>query len=338
MQTKTFEKYFFFSLLLVNFVFAFFIFRPFWIVLVLGASFAIVLSPIYRWLKNRRFPGWLSSLLTVLLFIILICGPIYGIGTMVFKQSENVYATVVANGGITPFAESINNSINNILPDSMHFNMNDKISGFVSLISKNVAGIFSATLSTFFSFILMLLTIFYLLKDGEQWKNALLRLSPLKDTDDKKILKSISNTVNGVIKGYILIAVVQGILMGFGLYIFGVPNPALWGVVAAIASLIPSVGTALVSIPVIIYLYFTGDIVATIGMAVWATLAVGLIDNLLNPIIIGKSVKIPMLLILFSVLGGISLLGPIGILIGPLVVSLLYTLVSIYREEFEPIN
>lgn len=338
MQTKTFEKYFFFGLLLVNFVLALYIFRPFWIVLVLGAAFAIVLYPIFRWLKKIRINSWLSAFITVLLFLILICGPIYGIGTMVFKQSENVYNTIVQNGGITPFTESINNSVNSILPGNLHFNVNDKITDFVSLISKNIAGIFSTTLTTIFSFILMLLAIFYFLKDGEQWRNALLKLSPLKDVDDQKILHSISKTVNGVIKGYILIALVQGVLMGIGLYIFGVPNPALWGVVAAIASLVPSIGTSLVSIPVIIYLYFTGDMVATIGMIVWATLAVGLIDNLLNPLIIGKSVKIPMLLILFSVLGGISLLGPIGILIGPLVVSLLYTLVSIYREEFEPIN
>jgi predicted PurR-regulated permease PerM len=157
----------------------------------------------------------------------------------------------------------------------------------------------------------------------------------LKDEDDRKILRSIIKTINGVIKGYILIALIQGFLMGLGLYLFGVPNPALWGVVAGIASLIPSIGTALVSVPAVIYLYAIGSTIPAIGLLIWAVLIVGFIDNLLNPIIVGKSIKVPMLLILFSVLGGISLLGPIGILIGPLVIGLLYTLISIYKEEFE---
>jgi predicted PurR-regulated permease PerM len=335
MQTKIIEKYFFFSLLLISFIFAFFIFKPFWMVLVLGISFAIILYPLFNWFKSKNIPNWLSAFITVLIFLILICGPIYGIGTLVLEQSQNVYNSVIKYGNITPLTDSINNSINKILPGNINFDINDKISDFVSLISNNIAKIFSSTLATLFSFILMVLTIFYLLKDGEQWKNSLISLSPLKDEDDRKILRSIVKTINGVIKGYLLIALIQGFLMGIGLYLFGVPNPALWGVVAGIASLIPSIGTAFVSIPAIIYLYAIGNTIPAIGMLVWAVLIVGLIDNLLNPIIVGKSIKVPMLLILFSVLGGISLLGPIGLLIGPLVVGLLYTLISIYKEEFE---
>jgi predicted PurR-regulated permease PerM len=335
MQTKIIEKYFFFSLLLISFIFAFFIFKPFWVVLVLGTSFAIILYPLFNWFKNKKIPAWLSAFITVLIFLILVCGPVYGIGTLVFEQSQNVYNNVIRYGNIAPITDSLNNSINKILPGNINFDINDKISDFVALISNNIAKIFSSTLATLFSFILMVLTIFYLLKDGEQWKNSLISLSPLKDEDDRKILRSIIKTINGVIKGYILIALIQGFLMGLGLYLFGVPNPALWGVVAGIASLIPSIGTALVSVPAVIYLYAIGSTIPAIGLLIWAVLIVGFIDNLLNPIIVGKSIKVPMLLILFSVLGGISLLGPIGILIGPLVIGLLYTLISIYKEEFE---
>ena len=99
--------------------------------------------------------------------------------------------------------------------------------------------------------------IFYFLKDGARWRKAIVILSPLSDRDDEKIISRLKLAVNGVIKGYLLVALVQGLLMGIGLSFFGVPHPALWGVVAAIASLIPMIGTALVSIPAFIFLFLT---------------------------------------------------------------------------------
>lgn len=181
----------------------------------------------------------------------------------------------------------------------------------------------------------MLLAIFYFLKDGAHFRKALIVLSPLEDKDDEKILTRLSRAVNGVIKGYLLIALAQGILMWLGLLIFGVPNPALWGVVAAITSLIPTIGTALVSVPAILFLLATGNSASAIGLAVWAAVIVGTVDNFLSPFVISGKTNVPSFLILFSVLGGISLLGPVGILIGPLTISLLYTLISIYRHEYK---
>jgi len=334
MQTKIIERYFFFGLLLAVLVFTFFIFKPFWIVLVLGISLSIVLYPIYNWL-GKKLPNWLSAFLAVLFLVIVICGPLLGIGAIVFHQSQDVYDSVVNSGNTGPFIDSIGNKINNILPEGITFDINEKVSGFISFLSSNIAKIFSTTLSTLFSFMLMLLSIFYFLKDGERWRKVIVSLSPLSDADDKKIITRLSRSINGIMKGYLFIALIQGLLMGIGLTIFGVPNPALWGVVAGIVSLIPSVGTTLVSVPSIIFLYATGHLVSSIGLLIWSVALVGMVDNLLSPLFIGKKINIPPFLILFSVLGGISLLGPVGILIGPLVVSLLLTLISIYRNEFK---
>src|SRR3989344_3830309 len=335
MQTKIFEKYFFFGLLFATLLFTFLIFRPFWIVLMLGISFSIVLYPIYEWLNKRHLPGWLSSLLTVSLFAIVLCGPLLGIGAMVFNQSQHVYQQVTGDGNVRPFLDSVDRAINKILPNSVTFNTKDKVANFVSYVSSNITNIFSATISAFFSFILILLIIFYFLKDGLKWKKAIIVLSPLGDRDDEKIMARLAFSVNAVIRGYLLIALIQGILMGFGLWIFNIANPALWGVVAAIMSLIPTFGTALLSVPAIIFLFVTGNTTSAIGLLIWSVVVVGMIDNFLSPFIVGKKINIPPLLILFSILGGISLLGPVGILIGPLTVSFLYTLISIYRNEFK---
>lgn len=335
MQTKNVEKYFFFGLLLVTFLFTFLIFQPFWVVLVLGVSFSIVLAPIYEWFNKMRLPKSISSFLTVLLFTIILCGPLLGIGLLVFNQSQDVFNSVVSNGSTEPFINSIGNSINKLLPTGISFDIHARISDFVYFLSGNISNIFSTTVSAFFSFVLMLLIIFYVLKDGERWRKALVVISPLDDKDDNKIINRLEKAINSVMKGYLLIALAQGSLMGFGLWLFNVPNPALWGVVAAVCSLLPTIGTAMVSIPAIIFLLITGSTVSAIGLSLWAFMLVGLIDNMLTPIIVGKETNISPLLVLFSVLGGIAFLGPVGVLIGPLSVSLLYTLISIYRNEFK---
>lgn len=335
MTTETLERYFFFSLLFITIIFTFFIFKPFWIVLTLGVSFAIVLYPIQQWFIRLKFSNWSASFVTVIIFLILVCGPLLGLGVMVFNQSQDLYLDVVSGNKIAPLMDELNDSIAKILPGEISIDLSQKASDFVVIISNNIAKIFSTTLSTLFSFLLLILSIFYFLKDGSKWKKRIIALSPMRDKDDQRVITRLENTINGVLKGYLLIALVQGLLMGIGLAVFGVPNPALWGVVAAVASLIPYVGTALVSVPSIIFLYVTGNIPQAIGMLAWAIVLVGLIDNLLSPIVVGKKTNIPEFIILFAVLGGISLLGPVGILIGPLAVSLLYTLISIYRNEFK---
>jgi predicted PurR-regulated permease PerM len=335
MQTKIIERYFFFGLLFATILFTLLIFRPFWIVLVLGISFAIVLYPIHQWFLKWRIPNSLASFLTVTLFTIILCGPLLGIGVLIFKQSDQLYNSVASEGGAEPFIDKIENTVNRILPDGVNFNMQQKTSEFVSYLSKNTASIFTTTVSAFFSFILMLLIIFYALKDGTHWRSTVMVLSPLSDKDDEKIMSRLERAVNGVITGNLLICLIQGLMVGIGLWIFGVPNGALWGVVAAVASLLPTFGTSLVTVPAILYLLSTGHTNAAIGLIAWSALAVGMIDNFLSPVLVGRKTNIPALLILFAVLGGISLLGPVGILVGPLTISLLYTLISIYRNEFK---
>jgi predicted PurR-regulated permease PerM len=303
-------------------------------VLVMGASLSVILYPMYLWFKKRKLPNWLSSLLTVIFLIILILGPLLGVGVLVFNQSQNVYNSVMNSEDTGTFIKSFENSVNKIIPPSMAINGNSIITNFVSSISGNISKIFSTTLTTLFSFVLTILTLFYFLKDGEKWKKFLILVSPLKEEDNHKILNRLAETINGVVNGSLFIGLIQGVLMGLGLAIFNVPNPALWGVVAAIASLIPTFGTSFISIPSIIFLLATGHTGAAIGLFIWSITLVGTIDNFLSPVIVGRKINIPEIVILFAVLGGIALLGPVGILIGPLVVSLLYALISIYRNEF----
>jgi predicted PurR-regulated permease PerM len=145
----------------------------------------------------------------------------------------------------------------------------------------------------------------------------------------------LKDSINRIFRGTFVIAIVQGVLSWIGLSIFGIPSPALWGVVAGLASLVPTLGTSIVFIPAILFLFFSGMQLQALGLLIWAALLVGMIDNVLAPYLISKREEVPPLFILFAILGGISVMGGIGIVIGPLVLSLLYTLVSIYRRELK---
>jgi predicted PurR-regulated permease PerM len=335
MPVKKRERYFFYALFGVVAVVCLAIFWPFLTVLLLGASLAVVLHPLFLWVSKHLTAGitWLAALVTVFIFIVLLALPLFLIGSRVYMESQALYASLSA-GGANEYIAAMTTSLRSILPHSAVVNLQSKLGDIVSVLSGTVATVFTSTLQTIFSFFLAVLALFYFLKDGDRWRRYLIELSPLSDVHDERILVMLARAVNGVMKGYILIALVQGLLMGLGLWIFGVPNAVLWGVLSGIASMIPSIGTALVSIPAVAYLLLTGDSVHAIGLGVWALALVGGIDNFLNPLIVGKNIELPPLLILFAVLGGIALMGAAGIVIGPLAVSLFYTLTSIYKEDF----
>ncbi len=335
MNTKINAKYFFFGLLLIVLAFTVVLLRPFLTLLVLGASISVVLYPLYNWFnKEMKWQtGWLSSILTVLTFMIVLCVPLFFIGSSIVKQSSDVYNQLSSEGQSDVYVSQFNETAARILPANINFDIRDTAESVFGAITKNVAGIFTKTLTTILYFLLLLLAIFYFLKDGHRWKKAVILLSPLPNTDDVKVIDRLQNAVSGVMKGYLLIAALQGILMGVGLAIFGVPHAALFGLFAGVASLVPTIGTAIVAIPVVLYLFASGDSTAAIGFTIWATVIVGFVDNLLNPTLVGRRTNIPPLFILFSVLGGIALLGPVGILIGPLTISLLLALIAIYRER-----
>lgn len=335
MQITSTEKYFLFILLLIAIVLTLLIFYPFLTMFILSAAFAVVLGPTYLWIKNHlvRNISWLASLLTVILFIICLCVPLFFVGKAVFNQTQDIYNNIITSGNSGRFVESINSSVNKFLPTGFDFDVHSKITELMSSLSNNLAKFFSSTLNSILMFTLMIFSLFYLLKDGKKWKEGFVNIFPLKNDDTNEILINLKKAINRIFKGSFIIAIAQGILAWAGFMIFGVPNAIIWAVVAAVASFVPTIGTSIVAIPAILFLFFTGMQLQALGLLIWSIILVGTIDNILSPYIISRDTEIPSLFILFAILGAISLIGPLGILIGPLVLSLLYSLISIYKKE-----
>ncbi len=340
MHISSTEKYFLFTLLSITIILTLLILYPFLAMFILAAAFAVVLNPIYLWIKVNivKNISWLASILTVIIFLLFLCVPLFFVGKAIFIQTQNIYYNIVNSGTSGHFIATIDASITKFLPSGFNFDIHSKIIELVSSLSSNLAKFFSSTLNSIIMFILMIFTLFYLLKDGEQWEKGLLKILPLREENTNEILKNLKTSINKIFKGSFIIAISQGILAWFGFMIFGVPNAVIWAVVAGIASFVPTIGTSVVSVPAILFLFFTGMQMQALGLLIWSILLIGMIDNLLSPYIISKDTEIPSLFILFSILGALSLVGPIGILIGPLVLSLLYSLISIYKKEIQESN
>lgn len=333
----TTEKYFLFILLLLTLVLTVLIFSPFIAVLILTIAFAVALNPIYLWIKKHitRNIAWLASLLTIFVFLICLCTPLFFVGKTVFYQVQDIYVNVVSSQDTSSWIGHLNDRINGYLPSGFDFNLQDKISNLLSSLTNSLGSLFSSTLNSVLMFTLMVFALFYLFKNGEKWETDLMKILPLSDKNSSQILKDLKASINRIFKGQFIIAIAQGFLAWVGFTLFGVPHAIIWAIVASIASFVPTIGTSMVSIPAILFLFFSGLQLNALGLLVWSVLLVSTIDNILNPYIMSKDTDIPSLFMLFSILGGVALFGAIGIVIGPLAISLLYSLVSIYKREIE---
>ncbi len=341
-------NHFFFGLLLAIVVLAVFIFLPFLTPIVLAAAIAVVFAPMHRvivrWFFKDRERSSFGALATLIVITIIIFIPTLLITGKIYTEVQSMYGFLIDESGRSQVIAALNSgaqSLSHVFLDLYpaysfdSFNVTNVLQKVLEWLFSNLDTVFSGASKIVLSVLVMLLALFYFLRDGRELKRQIISLSPLGDSDDEKIFKKLERTIYSIFAGSIAVGIIQGILTGIGFAIFGVPSPALWGSIAAVSALIPGIGTALVIIPGIIYVAFTGTTASAVGLLIWGILAVGLIDNFLGPIFVNRGVKIHPFLILLSVLGGIIFFGPIGFVLGPIVLAFLFSLLEIYKSSLK---
>ncbi|MEK7629772.1 MAG: AI-2E family transporter [Patescibacteria group bacterium] len=330
------ELYFLLILLAGIFILTFFIFKPFLYPLILAIIFATVFGPAHKKILiiTREKRGLASLLTTVFVFIVVIV-PITFLGIQVFQETTQLYFSLTSEGGATDLSRAVGDAIQNLtrlspVPIEFSVDINQYLKQGLSWLLQHLGSLFANTAKAMVGIFIFLVALYYLFKDGQKLKEAIVALSPLQDIHDETIFNKLALAINSVIKGNLAVAIIQGILTAVGFAIFGVHSPMLWGSVAAIAALIPGIGTALVIFPAILFLFISGKTLFAVGLLFWGMTAVGLIDNFLGPRLVERGIRLHPFLILLSILGGISFFGPLGFLLGPLVLSLIFALLDIY--------
>jgi predicted PurR-regulated permease PerM len=328
------QKYFFITSLFIVGVLVLLIFFPFIEVLALAIIFAVVLHPIHKYItKKLAGRGGVSSAITLVLLLVVIVTPGFLLGTRVLDEAKGLYTSVIEqnnSGALESITASIEAPIKKVYPQ-FSIDAKEYLSYGIDAFTGHLSGILSGAVSFALSLILFFIALYFFLKDGSGFKKIIVELSPLNDKHDQKLWEKIKNTINATIRGVVIVSVIQGILAGIGLFLFGVPNATLWGSISAIAALVPGLGTAIVFVPAILYMFFVGNTAYAVGLLLWGMIVVGLVDNFLMPYIYSRGVDIHPIIMLFAVLGGLAAFGPAGFIFGPIIVALFFSMVEMYQ-------
>lgn len=342
MNAKALQSYFLVALIVVSLAVSFFIFRPFLVVLVLAAVFAVVLQPLFRAVLGRMssVPG-LAAFITILFSVVCILVPLSFIAVQIAGDAQHLYTSLSDGSGKT-YLDTVFQYANDraaqyapslaLSGEEFSASINQYVKDGLAWLVQNLGGAFGGATRLLLDLFIFLIALYYFLRDGAKLKRTIIEMSPLADIDDTIVFTRLELAVTSVIRGSLTIALIQGVLTGIGFAFFGVPNSILWGVAAALFALIPGIGTSLVLVPGVAYLFIIGATTPAFGLLLWSVVAVGLIDNFLGPRLVGKGMRLHPLIVLLSVFGGLAFFGPAGVFLGPLCMSLLFALLSIYQH------
>ena len=319
--------------------------RRFLIAVLLAAVFSAIASPLFRGLRrrfrDRAAPAAVATILIVLLLIVIPLSAFFGI-----VASE----AIQVSSNVTPWIERQLTQPDELDRLLQGIPLLDRLQPYQDQIAARI-GQLAGTLGTFavnsvaqmtrgtvnflLQLFIMLYAMFFFLIGGRRMLERILYYMPLSPSEETRMVERFVSVTRATIKGTLVIGVVQGGLAGLAFWAAGIGAPAFWGTVMAVLSIIPGIGTGLVWVPAVIYLFAIGRTGAAIGLLIWCAIVVGLADNFLRPWLVGRDTKMSDLLVLLSTLGGLFLFGAVGIIIGPIVAALFITVWDIYGEAFE---
>jgi predicted PurR-regulated permease PerM len=346
MIDKNLSRYFFIAVLLGTTIVFFRMVQMFLVPVLLAAVFATLFYPMYEFFV-RRFRGRrsLASLTCCFILLLGLVAPLYGVADMVTREAITVYQSaevwigdLLRKGGEGPLARLRTFPfLRDLRLDQVDWvsTLKDAAASAGSFLATVINKTSRGTLQIVVTLFTTLFTMFYFFRDGKDLLRRLRFLIPLDREYKNAIASRFSAVARATVKGTLLIAIVQGTLSGLTLWIFGVGSPFLWGVVATLFSIIPLVGAWLVLYPAAFIQIATGHLWQGIGILLVTVIVIVNVDNLMRPRLVGQETGMHDLMVFFSTLGGISMFGPTGFIIGPMVAALFLTFLDIYSAEFK---
>jgi predicted PurR-regulated permease PerM len=318
--------------------------RQFLMAILLAGIFSAMAQPAFR--KIARLLGGrlnVSSLLTLMLFSLLVLLPLSGLLGIITAQAVKVGQSVTPwvqrqiaePAAFTEYLQKIP-LYEEMLP--YHDQIIRKAGELASRISEFLVNSLSAgavgTVNYIFMFFVFLYSSYFFLIDGKVLLDRILYYLPLEDREEKRLLDRFTSVTRATLKGTAVIGVLQGGMAGLAFAVVGIDAAVFWGTVMTVLSIIPAVGSALVWVPAAIILAIGGSYFKAVGLALFCGFVVGSLDNVLRPRLVGKDTQMHDLMIFFGTLGGIALFGVIGFVVGPIIAALFVTIWDLYGEAF----
>jgi predicted PurR-regulated permease PerM len=343
MQGERLSTIIYLGIVLLLFYLFYKILNPFLITIAWAMVLSITFYPLYSFFLKYIKRSWAAALLTLLAILIIMFGPFSYIVRSLAGEITGVYSSIEEKGIETitniqshPRLQEITQklaSFEMLKGFNLQESMVNSLKAIGEYVVTHISDVFTNAFVLALNFIIMCLTIYYFLKDGDTLIEYLKRLLPFSEGQKYKLVERVKETVIAAVYGQIAVGIAQGTLGGAAFWILGLPSPVFWGTVMAIVSFVPLFGTLLVWGPAAVILILSGSLGKGIGLLLFGALIISSIDSVLKPLIIGGKAKLHTLLVFFSVLGGIKFLGFLGFILGPLIAALCLSLFEIYTEE-----
>ncbi len=340
-RVQKISRYFLIVALILSMIMFFNLIKIFLVPVLMATVFTTLFYPFYEWLlKKIGRRKNISAFICCLILLLGLLVPLFAIADLVTQEAIDFYNStfpqiVEAIQGDQGLVGKIKNSallkrlnINEIDWETTLQGVAKQIGNFIATTSR---GTFHVVTNLF----VMLFTMFYFFRDGEHIIRRIKYLSPMDDTYEEALIYRFISVSRATIKGTMLIGLIQGTMGGITMWIFGVGSPVLWGVVMVILSIIPLVGCWLVLYPAAFYLLMTGEVWQGISIMLITAFIITNIDNFLRPQLVGKDAGMHDLMIFFSTLGGLSVYGVMGFIVGPVIAVFFLTILDIYSIEFK---
>jgi len=317
----------------------------FWLPLLMAAILAGLAGPVYnRFVEIFRNHKAIASGVTVLLSLCLVIVPI--LLFMGIVAGEAVGITEEAGDWLKTHAQEQkikdNPSLQRLLPyqDQIVEKAGQLASKAASFVAQVAVGGATGAARFILMLFVTLYAMFFFLMNGQAVLDWIFDYTPLSAGEKQRLVATFSSVARATLKGTLVIGIVQGGLAGAAFAVAGIEHAVFWGVIMAVLSIIPGIGTGLIWVPAVIYLAMIGRIEAALCLAVWCVVVVGTADNVLRPMLVGKDTKMPDLLVLVTTMGGLILFGAAGIVVGPIIGALFITVWSLWSsavEEAQPV-
>ncbi len=310
--------------------------RPFINPLAWALALAVVAHPLHGWLAHRIKKPGLAAGISVFAIAVVLAALIIFVGQSLvisiasgsqafqsFFQTGQWREQLARIPWLGPLLASLEQQVNF---GGQLQNMSGEVGKRVSEFAAGSAWIFVQVVLTFF-------VLFYLFRDRREALGTLRSLVPLSQKETDKVFTRVADTIHATIFGTLAVAAVQGALGGLIFWWLGLPAPILWGAVMGLLAIVPVLGAFVVWLPAAVFLAASGQWGKAVILTLWGTVVVGLIDNLLYPILVGKRLRLHTVPVFFAIVGGLAVFGAAGLIVGPVILALTDAILEIWRRR-----
>lgn len=319
---------------------AWLIVAPFVDVLVWAGVLAVVSYPAYARWRTRGWSPAVSAAITTMFVVLVIMVPLALVGVMLLRQlpdavagaQDGLHVLLDPNSRPYQFVDryvDIDPLVENLRNKTW---LAERAKSFTTVVASRTLGIVGGLLGVVVQVFFVLFTLYYLLRDADRIVPAIRDMLPLERSQADGVFVRTHEIISASLNGVLVISAIQGALGAVAFWVLGIPSPMLWGVMMFLLSMIPMAGAAIVWVPAAIYLFATGHWIKGVLLVVWGGGVIGMMDNLLRPKLVGERTRLHELVVFFSVLGGIQVFGVLGLVVGPVVVAIAYSMFEVFRR------